>query len=117
IWRSRLVNGVYQPPENLGAPINSKGEEIEAFVTPDERLLVIAARNRGDEVGTYDLYVSRRRGDRWEAPRNLGPRVNSYAWEFSPRLSPDGALLLFTSNRGFGSEPLDRPLTFDELER
>jgi Tol biopolymer transport system component len=117
IWRARLVNGVVQPPENLGAPINSKGEEIEAFVTPDERLLVIAARNRGDEVGAYDLYVSRRRGDVWETPRNLGTRVNSYAWEFSPRLSPDGTLLLFTSNRGFGSEPLERPLTFDELER
>jgi len=117
IWRSRLVDGVFQPPENLGAPINSAGEEIEAFVTPDERLLVIAARNRGDEVGAYDLYVSRRQGDRWEAPRNLGKRVNSPAWEFSPRLSPDGALLLFTSNRGFGSAPLDQPLAFDELEQ
>lgn len=117
IWRSRLVNGVFQSPENLGAPINSKGEEIEAFITADERLLVIAARNRGDEVGAYDLYVSRRQGDRWEPPKNLGTRVNSSAWEFSPRLSPDGKLLLFTSNRGFGSAPLERRLTFDALEQ
>jgi hypothetical protein len=43
--------------------------------------------------------------------------VNSPAWDFGARLSPDGQLLLFSSNRGFGSEPLDRPLAFDELEQ
>jgi WD40 repeat protein len=32
-------------------------------------------------------------------------------------LSPDGQLLLFSSNRGFGSEPLDHPLRFEELEQ
>jgi hypothetical protein len=117
IWRSRLVDGRYQPPENLGAPVNSKGEEIEAFVSLDESLLVIAAGNRGDGLGAYDLYVARRQSDRWTAPRNLGAPVNSPAWEFSPRVSPDGKLLLFTSSRGFGLEPQSRALAFDELER
>ena len=39
------------------------------------------------------------------------------AWDFAPRLSPDGKIFVFTSNRGFGSQALDRKLTFDELER
>jgi Tol biopolymer transport system component len=115
IWRAQRVDGVFQAPENLGAPVNSPGEEIEAFVTPDESLLVIAAKNRGDALGSYDLYLSRRGPDGWTEPQNPGAPINSPAWEFSPRMSPDGALFFFTSNRGFGSTPLKRRLTFDAL--
>lgn len=56
-------------------------------------------------------------GDTWQAPSHPGAPVNSAAWDFGPRLSPDGQLLFFSSNRGFGSEPLSRPLSFDELEQ
>jgi hypothetical protein len=116
IWRARFVSGKFQPPENLGPPVNSKGDEIEPFVSADEQLLVIAARNRGDAVGAYDLYVSQRRGDRWDTPRHPGPPINSTAWDFAPRLAPDGKIFIFTSNRGFGSHGPDRALSFDQLE-
>src|SRR5690606_18809660 len=115
IWRSRLVDGVWQPPENLGAPVNSPGEEIEALITPEEDLLVIAAKERGDAVGAYDLYLSRRTAGGWSEPRNPGPPLNSPGWEFSPRLSPDGALFFFTSSRGFGHKPLTKKLEYQEL--
>lgn len=115
IWKSRLVDGVWQAPENVGAPVNSAGEEIEALVTPEENLLVIAAKNRGDALGAYDLYLSRRGPDGWTEPVNPGAPVNSEGWEFSPRLSPGGALFFFTSSRGFGSNPLKYRLTFDAL--
>ncbi len=117
IWRSRFVDGKFQPPENLGAPVNSKGDEIEPFIAADEQTLIVAARNRGDAVGAYDLYVAHRRGTGWDTPRHPGPPINSSGWDFAPRLSPDGKIFVFTSNRGFGSQPLDRKLTFDELQR
>jgi WD40-like Beta Propeller Repeat len=117
IWRARFANGKFQPPENLGAPVNSRGDEIEPFISADEQLLIIAARNRGDAVGAYDLYVAQRRGTGWDTPRHPGPPINSPGWDFAPRLSPDGKIFIFTSNRGFGSQGLDRKLTFDELER
>ena len=117
IWRARFVNGRFQKPENLGAPVNSKGDEIEPFVSADEQVLIIAARNRGDAVGAYDLYVARRLGERWDTPRHPGPPINSSGWDFAPRLSPDGKIFVFTSNRGFGSQPQDRALDFDQLER
>lgn len=117
IWRARLVDGAYQAPENVGAPVNSAGEEIEALVTPDGDLLVIAAKGRDDGLGQYDLYVSRRCGGNWQAPRNPGAPLNSTAWDFAPHLSPDGRLFFFASNRGFGTSSLDRALRFDELER
>jgi hypothetical protein len=117
IWRARFVNGRFQPPENLGAPVNSTGDEIEPFISADEQTLIIAARNRGDAVGAYDLYVAQRSGGRWQTPHHPGPPLNSTGWDFAPRLSPDGKILIFTSNRGFGSTGPDRPLTFDQLER
>ena len=117
IWRARFVNGKFQPPENVGAPVNSKGDEIEPFVSADEQLLIIAARNRGDAVGAYDLYVARRRGAGWDTPRHPGPPINSPGWDFAPRLSPDGKIFVFTSNRGFGSQALDRKLSSMSCER
>jgi Tol biopolymer transport system component len=117
IWRARFVGGKFQPPENLGTPVNSRGDEIEPFVSADEQTLIIAARNRGDAVGAYDLYISQRSGGQWETPRNPGPPINSAGWDFAPRLSPDGRIFIFTSNRGFGATGPDRPLSFDQLER
>jgi hypothetical protein len=117
IWRARLANGKFEPPENLGAPVNSPGDEIEPFVSADEQLLIVAARNRGDALGAYDLYVAQRRGEGWDTPRHPGPPLNSTAWDFAPRLSPDGKIFIFTSNRGFGSQGPDRALSFDQLER
>jgi Tol biopolymer transport system component len=117
IWRARFVNGKFQPPQNVGAPVNSKGDEIEPFISADEQTLIVAARNRGDAVGAYDLYVAHRRGETWDTPRHPGPPINSTGWDFAPRLSPDGKIFIFTSNRGFGSQGPDRTLDFDQLER
>ena len=117
IWRARFVNGKFAPPENIGPPVNTKGDEIEPFIAADEQLLVISARNRGDAVGAYDIYVAKRRGAAWETPHHPGPPLNTAGWEFAPRVSPDGKIFIFTSNRGFGSKGPDRPLTFDQLER
>lgn len=117
IWRARFVNGKFAPPENVGAPVNSKGDEIEPFISADEQTLIVAARNRGDAVGAYDLYVTQRRGERWDPPHHPGPPINSTGWDFAPRLSPDGKIFIFTSNRGFGSQGLDQALGFDQLEQ
>jgi hypothetical protein len=83
------------------------------------RWLVDSCRAGGQRPARqpYDLYVSHRAGDAWQAPVHPGAPVNSAAWDFGPRLSPDGQLLFFSSNRGFGSEPLSRPLGFEELEQ
>ncbi len=49
--------------------------------------------------GGMDLYESRLEGDVWTTPINLGSNVNSSADERDPIVSPDGAFLLFASNR------------------
>jgi dipeptidyl aminopeptidase/acylaminoacyl peptidase len=98
LWRARWLGDRFGEPENLGRVINGEGQEIEPWVAPDESRLVFAAKGRPDSLGSYDLYVSYRCGDAWSQPRPLGPGVNSSAWEFGGRFSPDGAVFFFTSN-------------------
>ena len=64
-----------------------------------------------------DLYISENKDGVWTSPRHLPPGVNSTALEFCPSLSPDGRFLYFTSTRGFGIEPQERPLNYQELSR
>jgi hypothetical protein len=117
IWRARRAGDHFARPENVGAPVNSAADEIEPLITPDESALVFSAKDRPDTLGSYDLYVTRRVDGKWQPPRHPGAPINSPAWEFGPRLSPDGQLFFFSSNRGFGSQPLPRPLRFEELEQ
>ncbi|WP_163993602.1 TolB family protein [Pyxidicoccus caerfyrddinensis] len=100
LWVSRLVDGAYQPPENLGDAINTGANEVEPWIAPDERYLIFSALQRADGVGGYDLYVSRRLPEGgWEKARLLGDGINSPARDFNQSVSPDGKWFYFSSNR------------------
>src|SRR3989454_12066510 len=68
-----------------------------------------AARPPGG-VGGQDLWVATRAttADPWSTPVNLGPTVNSTAFDGAPALSFDGTTLYFFSERlgGFGEREL-----------
>jgi Tol biopolymer transport system component len=101
LYRSRRVDGVYQPPEHLGAGVNTAGFEHDAWVSPDETLMVFIARDPPGGLGGADLFVSRRGADGTWGPRRLLPApINSEGWDFCPWVTPDGAWLYFTSSRG-----------------
>ena len=53
VFVSKLVDGKYTTPANLGPQINGKGiVNIEAFVSPDGKFLLIGAFGRPDSVGS-----------------------------------------------------------------
>ena len=86
--------------ENLGLPVNTGAGEYEAFVTEDERLMLLAITRRPDSLGDIDLYVSHKQADgKWSEPVNLGPEINSSARELSPKLTPNGKYLIWMSCR------------------
>jgi hypothetical protein len=86
--------------EKLKGPVNTAAAEYEAFVTEDEQVMLLTVSRRPDSLGDFDLYVSHRQADGgWGEPINLGPEINSPARELSPKLTPDGRSLIWTSCR------------------
>ncbi|HLK67701.1 MAG TPA: hypothetical protein VKU19_29925 [Bryobacteraceae bacterium] len=123
LYRSRLVNGSYAEPENLGPPINTEGFELAPAVSPDERILVFEGLGRSDEItGVHreynkgDLYVSRFENGSWTAPCNAGPAVNSGAGESAPFFTADGKSLFFVSERGFATLRPPRALDYRTID-
>ena len=100
IYRSRLVDGEYQTPKNLGPVVNSENYEGDVFVAHDESYLIVSIYGRNDGLGEGDLYISFSNPDNgWSSPKNMGPGINSDKRDFCPMVTPDGKYLFFSSKR------------------
>jgi hypothetical protein len=99
LWVARLVDGVYREPENLGDGVNTSAHEVEPWIAPDESYLIFSALRRADGKGGYDLYLSRRIGDRWGKAEPLPAGINTSDSDWNQSVSPDGTWLYFSSNR------------------
>src|SRR4029453_13739856 len=115
LYCSKLVDGQYGSPKNLGEPINSGANEVEPFIAPDESYLIFAGTGLPESKGAYDLYVSLRRTGTWTRRRHMGDKINSVGWDFSPKVSADGKWFFFTSTRSFADKPLEKRLPYAEL--
>ncbi|MEM7105358.1 MAG: carboxypeptidase regulatory-like domain-containing protein [Bacteroidota bacterium] len=74
------------------------------YLTPDGKTLYFAS-NAPKGYGGYDIYVSRKIGNNWTEPQNLGSRVNTPGNEVSPFLA--GGILFFASDWHYGFGGLD----------
>jgi WD40-like Beta Propeller Repeat len=106
IYRSRVVDGQYVEPENLGDSVNTASHEGDPYIAPDESYLVFASYGRPDDLGRAsagfgDLYISRSVAGAWTKARHLDAPINSAAWDYCPIVSPDGRFFYFSSYRGF----------------
>lgn len=102
LYVSTKENGAWTPAVRLPEPLNSDGNEGAECVSQDGRVMFFTACDRKGGVGSCDLYMCVRTGDKWSAPRNLGNPVNTGAWETQPSFSIDGRTLYFASNRPGG---------------
>jgi hypothetical protein len=117
VYVSRFVHGKYATPENLGSKINVPGAfTVEAFIAPDESYLLLGGWRPSGRHGSSDIWISHNQDGEWTTPINVGPLVNTSAREYSPRLTPEGRWLIFTSERGFPTENRAKTLTYDEIE-
>ena len=100
IYRSRLVNGQYQEPENIGPVVNSPGPEGDAFVARDESYVIFNSRGHEAGPGGGSLFISYRNAEgSWSPPQNLGSVMKADRSDFCPMLSPDGKYFFFSSAR------------------
>lgn len=94
---------------------NSESEGALAL-SYDNQYIFFTSCHQPDGYGSCDLYYSRKMGDDWLEPQNLGPIVNSARWESQPSLSSDGRTLYFASNRpgGFGGSDIWKTVLMDD---
>ncbi len=108
LFSSRLIDGRWTKPESISPNINTPANEGTCSISADGRTLVFTSCDAKDSFGSCDLYISRKVGNEWSAPENLGKNINTNAWESQPSLSNDGHLLYFSSKRqgGYGEKDL-----------
>lgn len=83
---------------------NNKSVHQSGCLSSDNRYMIMSLQS-GATKGVEDLYVIKREGDQWSAPKNLGSVINTEYQEITPFLSADNQRLYFATNgrKGFGS--------------
>jgi TolB protein len=89
--------GLYGVARNLGAAINSAGDEWAPVVSPDGRQLLFASDGHGGR-GKHDLFVARRTGERWEHVESL-EALNTPDEDFDATFLHDGVSVVYTSGK------------------
>ena len=100
IFKSVLLGGEFQTPTVLPAAINSKTYEFNAYISPEEDLIVFSSYGRADDLGGGDLYCSQKdSAGNWIIAKNLGPLINSDKLDYCPFIDWKSRNLYFTSER------------------
>ena len=98
IWMCRRIDGTWSKPENLGAIINTSGNEAGPFLHYDNQTLYFSSTGHTG-MGGSDLFVSRRQTDGcWSEPENLGYPINTENDESRLVVSADGRTAYFASD-------------------
>lgn len=107
---AKLTDTTWTTARNASAPLNSPQNEGGPSISADGRILFFTACDRPDGKGSCDIYLSQRLADgNWSKPLNIGPPINTSAWESQPSFSSDGKTLYFIR----GSYTRDRSRIFD----
>jgi outer membrane protein OmpA-like peptidoglycan-associated protein len=106
---SNKSDSKYEASKAFGEPLNTYSNEGAQSISADGKLLFFTSCEffegkspHGVSYGSCDIFMSKKTGDSWEKPENLGEVVNSKYWESQPSFSSDGKTLYFTSNRPGG---------------
>lgn len=105
LFYSKQNNGFWEEAKSFGKPINSIYNEGSACLSRDGKTLYFTRCEAPDSYGNCDIYEATQQPDgTWGQIRNLGPQVNSKAWDSQPMLSLQEDTLYFASDRlgGFG---------------
>jgi outer membrane protein OmpA-like peptidoglycan-associated protein len=105
--KQRSSNG-WTTDELLRGDANDATHAGTATLTPDGQMIIFAAYDHDVKgLGRTDLYMARLSNGRWNDVTNLGPNVNSDAYDSQPSLSADGRTLYFVSDRPGGKGGTD----------
>ena len=116
IVMSEWKNGEYAPPVSLPDAINSKGDEYNAFIDPDEQFILFTAPGRQGGFGRGDIYMSKKdAGGNWLPAKNLGPGINTAANDYCPYVTPDKKFFFFSSSRSLNKTPFNAQQNYKQI--
>jgi ankyrin repeat protein len=96
LFRSRRVDGIHQPPENLGPVINTEGTDLTPFIAPDESYLLFSSSHHGAEAGEFHFAISFQDSDgEWSTPRSLDHITAPVEQPLCPMITADGKFMFF----------------------
>ncbi len=96
LYRSRMVDGVHQAPENLGPGLNTPGLEHTPFIAPDGSYLIFVTSGHGLQEGMFHMVISYRDpSGEWSPPLPLDSITAPVRDPLCPLVSPDGRFLFF----------------------
>ncbi len=105
---SERENGTWSKSISVSSNVNTPDANQGAHsISPDGRSLYFTICESGGGYGSCDIYVSKRVGNTWGKPVNLGPKINTKFKETQPCISGDGRSLYFVSSRPGGQGMLD----------
>lgn len=91
IYRIKKENGVWGKPENLGAEINTIGNDMFPFISGDTLLVFASDGHSG--FGGLDIFFSAIKKGKFQKPVNAMPPINGSSDDFG---------LIFKNNRNSG---------------
>ena len=97
----------FSKPLSFPDPVNTVNLELEACITNDENMIIIASDREGG-LGETDLYLFKKLPNgEWGNPVNLGPNINTKYKESFPVFDEKNSILYFASNGRLGMGGFD----------
>ncbi len=104
----RQDNGNWGEPINLGAEVNTSGDESTPFIHADNQTLYFNSNGHPGYSEKPDIFVTRKLPDgKWSKPENLGYPINTIDDEGSLVVAADGKTAYFSSDRSDTKGGLD----------
>lgn len=104
----------WQPAQNIGPVINTRGNELSPFYHPSHDILYFSSNGQLNNFGnldtaqyiykTFDIYKSRIIGNTYQEPYNIGPLVNSKGDEMYFTIDYESKDLFYSKTEEEGSK-------------
>jgi peptidoglycan-associated lipoprotein len=97
IYESKLENGHWTRPQNLGPVVNTQGNEMFPYIAKNGVLYF--SSNAHNSMGGLDVFMTYNNGEGWTEPENLNYPLNSKGDDFGYVLTKDGKAGYVSSSR------------------
>ncbi|MFH2143732.1 MAG: hypothetical protein ABIJ97_15010 [Bacteroidota bacterium] len=98
---TKMPDGSWSKAQNLGGALNTPYDEDAPFIHPDGITLFFSSQGHRN-MGGFDIFMTRKEGNNWTAPENMGYPINTVDDDIYFVLSANGKHGYFSSTKSGG---------------